>query len=97
MKCMKYISSSMYRIKCMKCMKFLEVSYELHEVNQLLNVSYQLYEVHWYLKEEMEERVGLLGELKAQERDLIAAKTAVSFFHRFDLVVVVVVEETFLI
>ena len=42
----------------------------------------------------MEERVGLLGELKAQERDLIAAKTAVSFFHWFDLVVVVVVEET---
>ena len=41
----------------------------------------------------MEERVGLLGELKAQERDLIAAKTAVSFFW-FDLVVVVVVEET---
>ena len=35
----------------------------------------------------MEERVGLLGELKAQERDLIAAKTAVSFFHWFDLVV----------
>ena len=42
----------------------------------------------------MEERVGLLGELKAQERDLIAAKTAVSFFHWFNLVVVVVVEET---
>ena len=39
----------------------------------------------------MEERVSLLGELKAQERDLIAAKTAVSFFHWFDLVVV---EET---
>ena len=29
-------------------------------------------------KAEVEERVGLLGELKAQERDLIAAKTAVS-------------------
>ena len=42
----------------------------------------------------MEERVGLLGELKAQERDLIAAKTAVSFFDWFDLVAVVVVEET---
>ena len=42
----------------------------------------------------MEERVSLLGELKAQERDLIAAKTAVSFFDWFDLVVVVVVEET---
>ena len=47
-----------------------------------------------YLKEEVEERVGLLGELKAQERDLIAAKTAVSFFDWFDLVAVVVVEET---
>ena len=35
----------------------------------------------------MEERVSLLGELKAQERDLIAAKTAVSFFLWFDLVV----------
>ena len=55
-----------------------------------------MYEVYWYLKEEVEERVGLLGELKAQERDLIAAKTAVSFFsHWFDIVVVlVVVEET---
>ena len=42
----------------------------------------------------MEERVSLLGELKAQERDLIAAKTAVSFFDWYDLVVVVVVEET---
>ena len=40
----------------------------------------------------MEERVGLLGELKAQERDLIAAKTAVSFFDWFDLVVVIVVD-----
>ena len=29
------------------------------------------------LKGEVEERVGLLAELKAQERDLIAAKTAV--------------------
>ena len=43
-------------------------------------------------KEEVEERVGLLGELKAQERDLIAAKTAVSFFDWFDLVVVIVVD-----
>ena len=42
----------------------------------------------------MEERVSLLGELKAQERDLIAAKTAVSFFHWIDLIVMVVVEET---
>lgn len=31
----------------------------------------------WILKAEVEERVGLLEELKAQERDLVAAKTAV--------------------